>query len=90
MDERLRDVNLIDELEETFKDVKAQLTDDEKRYGDTWKKRGLVYHEQSQELRWFFKMQDYIQDFEDHGVPIPWTKALGETHICLVREKKLK
>jgi len=43
MDERLKDVNLIDEIKETAEDLEIQLFEDEKRYGDTWKERGLVY-----------------------------------------------
>ena len=34
MDERLKDVNLIDELDFTFIDVEQQLIADQKRYGD--------------------------------------------------------
>jgi protein tyrosine phosphatase len=90
MDERLKNVNLLDELRETMEDVEIQLFDDEKRYGDTWKERGLVYNGMNQETRWFYKMQDYFQNFMDSGEPIPWTKVIGEAHIALVREKKLK
>lgn len=90
MDERLKDVNLINELWETSQDVEIQLSEDEKRYGDTWKERGLVFNGQNQEQRWFSKMQSYYTDFIKEGIPIPWTKVIGEAHIALVREKKLK
>lgn len=90
MDERLKDINLVDELDFTFLEVENQLTEDEKRYGDIWKKHGLVFNDQSQEVRWFYKMRDYFEDYMNEGVPIPWTKVIGEAHICLVREKKLK
>lgn len=90
MDERLKDVNLLDELRETMEDVEIQLFEDEKRYGDTWKERGLMHNNQPQEERWFYKMQDYFQDFMERDIPIPWTKVIGEAHIALVREKKLK
>lgn len=90
MDERLKDVNLLDELRETMEDVEIQLYEDEKRYGDTWKERGLVYKGMNQETRWFYKMQDYFEDFMNNGTPIPWDKVIGEAHICKVREKKLK
>jgi hypothetical protein len=89
MDERLKDVNLLDELRETMEDVEIQLFDDEKRYGDTWKERGLIYRNQSQEVRWFYKMQDYFEAYMNDGQPIPWAKVIGEAHIALVREKKL-
>lgn len=90
MDEKLKDVNLLDELRETMEDVEIQLYEDEKRYGDTWKERGLVYKGMNQETRWFYKMQDYFQDFVENAIPIPWDKVIGEAHIAKVREKKLK
>ncbi len=90
MDERLKDINLVDELPNTFEDVKKQLGSDELRYGDTWKERGLVFNEQTQEQRWFIKMQEYYQDYIENGQPIPWNKVIGEAHICKVREKILK
>ena len=90
MDERLKDVNLIDEIRETAEDLEIQLWEDEKRYGDTWKERGLVYNEQSQEVRWFYKMHEYFEAYVNEGTPINWDKVIGEAHICKVREKKLK
>jgi len=90
MDERLKNVNLIDELDFTFIDVEEQLISDEKRYGDTWKERGLVYNGQSQEERFFHKMEEYYADYVEKGTPINWKKVIGEAHIALVREKKLK
>jgi hypothetical protein len=90
MDERLEKVNLINELDFTFVDVEKQLSEDQERWGDTWKERGLVFNEQSQEVRWFYKMQDYFQAHINEGQAIPWDKVIGEAHICKVREKKLK
>ncbi len=89
MDERLKNVNLIDELDFTFSDVEQQLINDEIRYGNTWKDRGLVFKGQSQETRWFYKMQEYFEAYMNDGQPIPWTKVIGEAHIALVREKLL-
>jgi len=89
MDERLKNVNLIDELWETSQDVGDQLTMDEKRYGDTWKEKGLVYNGQSQEERFFAKIQQYISDYRENGTSMPWLKVIGEAHIALVRKKKL-
>ena len=90
MDERLKNVNLIDELDFTFIDVEQQLISDEKRYGDTWKERGLIYNGQSQEERFFQKMIEYYDDYHENGTPINWSKVIGEAHIALVREKKMK
>jgi hypothetical protein len=89
MDERLKNVNLIDELDFTFIDVEQQLIADQKRHGDTWKEMGLVYNDEDQETRWFNKMVQYFGDYVDNGIAIPWSKVIGEAHIALVRQKKL-
>ena len=90
MDEKLKNVNLIDELDSTFVDVALQLKEDEKRYGDTWKERGLRWNGQSQEERFFSKIQEYIDDYRKNGTKFPWLKVIGEAHIAHVRTKKLK
>jgi hypothetical protein len=87
MNEKLKNVNLIDELDSTFTDVKNQLIDDEKRWGDTWKKRGIIHNGVDQETRWIEKMRQYYEQYRDWGTPIPWEKVIGEAHIALVREK---
>jgi len=89
MDERLKNVNLIDELDFTFIDVEKQLIEDEKRWGDTWKERGMVWNNQSQEERFFQKIEEYMMAFRENGTPINWAKVIGEAHICMVREKNL-
>jgi hypothetical protein len=89
MDDRLRNVDLIGELQDTFQDVTKQLVEDEKRWGNTWKERGLVFNGQPQEERFFNKMQEYITDYRENGTSINWKKVIGEAHIALVREKKL-
>lgn len=90
MKEKLKNVNLIDELDFTFIEVEQQLMEDQKRYGDTWKERGLIYNGQSQEERFYQKITAYVMDFHENGTPINWKKVIGEAHIALVREKKLK
>jgi hypothetical protein len=90
MDERLKDVNLIDELDYTFVDVEQQLIKDEIRWGDTWKERGLVYNGQSQEVRFFYWVKERFDDYMENGTDMPWKKIIGEAHIALVREKKLR
>jgi hypothetical protein len=89
MDERLKKVYLLEELDFTFDDVKEQLIEDEKRYGDTWKERGLVFNGQPQEERFFQKIEQYFDDYRENGTPINWLKIIGEAHIALVRQKKL-
>lgn len=90
MDERLKSVNLIDELDFTFIGVEKQLIENEKRWGDMWKERGLVWNGQPQEERFFQKIQEYITDFRENGTSVNWKKVIGESHIALVQEKILK
>lgn len=87
MDEKLKNIDLIDELHKTFTEVEDQLIEDEKRWGDTWKERGINWNGIDQETRWFEKMRQYYEDYKEWGVPIPWTKVIGEAHIALTREK---
>lgn len=89
MDERLEKVNLIDELDFTFVDVETQLIKDQEFWGDTWKERGLVWEDKPQEERFYETITKYMTRYRDEGIPIPWTKVIGEAHIALVRQKKL-
>jgi len=73
---------LIELLDETFKAVAEQLESDAQRWGNTWKKRPR----EGQEERTFARFRDYLDQYRNAGVPIPWLKIIGEAHICLVRE----
>lgn len=88
--EELKHVVLENELVGTFKKVKSQLLKDKQRWGDTWKKRGLIYNGKSQEIRAFERFIDYLDQFKNSNTPIPWEKVIGEAHICMVRDKYLK
>jgi hypothetical protein len=90
MDERLKNVNLLDELDETMKEVTTELFSQRVINGDVWKEKGLDFNGQSQEERFFQKVQEAVTDWKDMGIPVPWTKLIGDAHIALVREKKLK
>lgn len=78
----MTDKNLQDYLVETFNLVNAQLEKDQKRWGDTWKKRPR----EGQEERAFARLLDYFDQFRNAGVPIPWEKVIGEAHIAITRE----
>lgn len=73
---------ITDFLPEVFEKIDEQLRADYERYGDTWKKRPV----KGQEERAFNRYRDYIDQFRNAGVPIPWTKVIGEAIICMVRE----
>lgn len=88
MYDKLKNISLINELDYTFVDVQKQLIEDEKKWGNTWKERGLVWNGMSQEERFFEKMTEYINNYRENGEKFPWTKVIGEAHIAMVREKK--
>jgi hypothetical protein len=60
----------------------GQLQDDEERWGDTWKKRPR----EGQEGRIFARFEDYKDQFENGGTPVPWLKIAGLALIALYRE----
>jgi hypothetical protein len=72
---------LLDFWGETEEKMLKQLESDQKRWGDTWKKRSV----EGQEERVFARFRDYYDQFANAGVPIPWEKIIGEVHICMTR-----
>lgn len=71
------------ELVDKFADeLKQQLREDEKRWGDTWKRRP----KEGQELRVFARFDDYKDQFINGGIPINWLKVAGEALICWFRD----
>lgn len=60
-----------------------QLVEDTKRWGDTWRRRGL----KGQEKRTMERYRDYYDRFKNAGVPMPWLKIIGGAYICWLREK---
>ena len=51
--------------------LRAQLEDDEKRWGDTWRRRVRYGHEE----RIFNDFADYYDQFKNSRTPIPWLKV---------------
>jgi hypothetical protein len=72
-------IDFLPNFEEAFE---VQIGNDEERWGDTWKHRGR----DGQEERAFERYRDYLDQFRNAGVPIPWLKVAGEAMICWVRE----
>lgn len=77
---------LIEYLPDFCKALKKQLEDDEKRWGDTWKHRPR----EGQEERAFARYIDYLSQFNNAGIPIPWLKVAGEALIAWVRDQEAK
>lgn len=77
---------LIDYLPEFFEAVKAQLEKDELRWGDTWRKRPFEGHEQRTKACF----DNYFDQFNATGVPVPWEKVVGNAFISWVQEKEHK
>jgi hypothetical protein len=64
------------------KALRAQLKEDQKRWGDTWTHRPR----KGQEGRCFARFRDYQAQYMHAGVPVPWLKIAGECVIAWVRE----
>lgn len=62
--------------------LKEQLIADEKYWGNTWRKRIRQGHE----ARSYAEFNNYWDQYENAGVPIPWLKIVGNAMICWIRE----
>ncbi len=71
-----------DFLPEFAKALQEQLEQDDKRWGDTWLKRDVGGHQK----RIFAHYQDYYDQWDSAGTPIPWLKVAGDALIAWVRE----
>lgn len=60
----------------------AQLIEDDKRWGDTWREREIG----GQETRIFAHLADYYDQWKNAGMPIPWLKVAGLAFIAWIRE----
>ena len=82
MNKKLFDI-LPNYLDEFFDDLRAQILSDQKRWGNTWKKRPR----EGQVDRVMARFRDYQDQHNNAGVPFPWLKVAGEALIGYVRDK---
>jgi hypothetical protein len=75
---------VIDYLPEFIEALKAQLEDDQKRWGDTWKQRPI----EGQEDRIFEHIASYWDQYRNANVPVPWLKVAGLALIAWIRESE--
>lgn len=73
---------LLDFLDEFMVVLDEQLRKDELRWGRTWMYRPV----EGQEMRIKARFNDYFDQFERAGVPVPWLKVVGNAYIAWVRE----
>jgi len=76
-------MNTWDFLEEFEFVFRTQLTEDTKRWGDTWLKRPR----KGQEVRTIENYRNKFDKFLNAGEPIDWMKIIGDAYICWVRER---
>mgnify|MGYP001110121389 CR=1 FL=1 len=69
-------------LAEFVSELRDQLEKDEERWGDTWRQRDVG----GQEKRIYAKFQEYYDQWEHGGNPIPWRKVAGLALIGWIRE----
>jgi len=62
--------------------MQDQIRADQKRWGDTWKRRPV----ENQEERVYQRFRDYYDQWKNTGTPIPWLKIIGECNIAMARE----
>lgn len=83
---------LTDYLPDIMEMLRIQLEDDDKRWGDTWKKRPIGDYKGlgDQYVRAYARITDYQDRYVNANVPFPIFKALGEYFILAVRELELR
>lgn len=73
---------LFDFIEDFGVSMKTQLVEDEKRWGDTWRRVPI----EGQEIRIAARLQRYFSDFSNYKLPIPWLKIANYALIAWVKE----
>lgn len=63
--------------------LRAQLEEDDVRWGDTWLKR----LPDGQEERTEEVFNGYFAGWRDKGIPVPWLKVAGGALICWIRDE---
>jgi hypothetical protein len=61
--------------------LEKQLDEDELRWGDTWVQRTT----EGQDERTIKKFNDYFDQYENVGTPLPYMKIIGNALICWMR-----
>ena len=71
-----------DFMPEFVKALTEQLESDDQRWGDTWRRRVRMGHED----RIFSDFSNYYDQWKNGGKPIPWLKIAGLAMIAWIRE----
>jgi len=71
-----------DFLPKFMEELKSQLEEDDKRWGDTWRKRVRQGHEE----RIMSDFMNYYDQWKNGGNSIPWLKVAGLALIAWIRE----
>jgi hypothetical protein len=61
-----------------------QITSDQERHGDTWRRLPAA----GQEDRIYARILSYLADYHHSGEPFPWLKVAGLALIAWIRENK--
>ncbi len=70
------------------RELYEQLESDQERWGDEWKKRPLEADKEwrHQNVRIYDRFDNYLVNWLDNEIPIPWLKIAGLAMIGWVRE----
>lgn len=75
-------MQLSDFVDEFCEELKEQIEEDQKRWGDTWRHRPI----EGQVDRMMNRFRDYQDQHNNGNTPMPWTKVAGEALIGWVRD----
>lgn len=75
-------MRLQDFIDEFCEGLKAQIDEDEQRWGETWRYRTV----EGQMDRMMTGFKDYQDQHNLGGMPVPWLKIAGEALIGWVRD----
>jgi hypothetical protein len=76
------EIDLFDELQETFDELTSQLGVDEEKHGDKWKEMPL----KGQEERIIARLKAYVQAYRQGEIEtLPWLKIMALCHIARTR-----
>jgi len=77
---------LIEYFDEFTEELRKQIIEDNKRWGNTWIERGKA----GQEMRFYDWVSDKLENHYLEGLPFPWLKIAGEAMIGYIREKYME
>lgn len=77
-------ITTLDLFEENLSKIRKQFEADDAKWGNEFLKRTR----KGQEERIFKRLNEYYDEFQKNGTPIPWEKVIGEANIGMSRRDR--